>query len=213
MLKNPKILILTLAFMVSSLTMSGCVATETVNTYPFDTAKIEYNLSGNLEGTQKVYIKGDNAIHETNAVRKENGREVPVNLLYLELGEHLYEINLSTQEGTKARNPIYNELKQLTKEQRTVYLTKLAVNVGEADNLPATKGEGEYAGQKCQIYDVEDMGEICVWSGIPLYSKLSLAGGEIENTMTATSIEVNTDIPDNLFAVPLGVDIKDLTAL
>jgi len=211
--KLTKSLIVASLLFITIVLISGCVATETVSPYPFDTAKIEYNLSGSLEGTQIVYIKGDNAIHETHATTKENNQEVLVDILYLELGESLYDINLATGEGTKVKNPIYNELTNLNKEERIDYLTRLAVNVDEAAGVPIPKSESEYAGQKCKLYDIEGLGEICMWSGIPLYSKLSPAGGESENTMTAVSVEIDTSIPDNMFQIPAGVTITDLASL
>ncbi len=194
---------------------AGCAAgtDQKVNPYPFDTAKIEYELSGNLEGTQTVYIKGDLAAHETQGVKKVEGEEQNIYYLYLDLGESRYEIDLNKKEGKKSMNPLYKELKKLKQNEKIDFLIKVATNTEALESVPTSTGEKEFAGKTCKTYNMSEIGEICFWKGIPLYSKLSLSGGEIQNTMTAVSVETDIEIKDSVFAVPVDVDIIDSASL
>ncbi len=199
-----------------SVTLSGCVTGDEkgkVNPYPFETAKIVYLLEGNIAGTQTVYIKGDFAAHMTEAVKTIGENSENLNWLYLEAGPVRYEIDLNAKQGQKSTNPIYEGLSKLNGGEKTDYLTKLAAGVEETAAVPASKGEKEVAGKPCRLYDVSNFGEICVWNGIPLYSKLTLAGGEIENTMTAQSVETDVAVDDNVFAIPLDVTVTDLASI
>ncbi len=208
--KTTKILCLTA---VTSLIIGGCATVDDkVNPYSFDTAKIEYTLEGNLAGTQTVQIKGDMAAHRTVAVKTIGTETEEIDLLYLEAGPYRYEINMKARTGTKSPNPIYEEMSRMDKNQKTEFLTKVATFMDEGDQTPAPKGEKQIAGQTCQMYEIKDLGEICLWNGIPLYSKLSLANGEIENTMTATSVQTGIVVEDSEFGIPADVTIGDLAA-
>ncbi len=194
---------------VTGMFFAGC-ASETnqkVNPYPFDTAKIEYKLSGNLEGTQTVYIKGDLAARETQGVRNTENGEENIHDLYLEIGDNRYEIDLNTKKGKKSMNPIYNELKNLTQNEKNDFLVKIATGVAETEGLPTSTGEKEFVGKTCKMYDVSDIGEVCIWNGIPLYYKRN------QNVTTAVSVETDVSLDDAVFAVPVDVTITDSASL
>jgi hypothetical protein len=196
-----------------SILLSGCaVPEERVYPYPFDTAKIDYKLSGTLEGTQTVHIKDDNATHETHVIRKlPEDMQENMDILIIDKKDQLYEIDLNKKTGIKSINPIYTQLKEKPMEDRLDFLVKLATGKIEGEK-PASKGKKQYAGQECDLYDMMEIGEICIWNGIPLYSSLTIPGDEITSSMTAEKIELNIVIPDNTFNIPEDITITDLEA-
>lgn len=209
-LKTTKILCLTA---VTTLLIGGCATVDDkVNPYSFDTAKIEYTLEGSVAGTQTVHIKGDMSAHRTVADKKVDDIVEKMEMLYIEAGQNRYEINLLTKEGTVSPNPIYEEMSRMNRSQKIEFLTRIATFTDEGEQTPASTGEKQISGQTCQMYKIKEIGEICLWNGIPLYSKLSLANGEIENIMTATSIQTGIVVEDNEFGIPADVTVGDLAA-
>lgn len=198
---------------VISLIIGGCATVDDkVNPYSFDTAKIEYTLEGNLVGTQTVQIKGDMASHRTVAVKTVGTESEEIDLLYIEAGPYRYEINMKAKTGTKSKNPIYDEMSRMEKSKKTDFLTRIATFTDEVSPTPSPVGEKEIAGQTCQMYEIKNLGEICLWNGIPLYSKLSLANGEIENVMTATSVQLGITVEDSEFGIPADVTVEEPAA-
>lgn len=166
-----------------------------------------------MAGTQTVYIKGDYASHTISAVKKVGETTENLNWLYVEAGPARYEIDLNAKSGTKSGNPIYEGLSGLKGNAKMDYLLKLATGTDESAPVPASTGDREIAGYACKMYNLGEVGEICVWNGIPLYSKITLAAGEIENTMTATSVQTGLAVDDNVFAIPLDATITDLASV
>lgn len=206
--QGSKLNIIALAIFTSVL-LAGCASgtNQKVNPYPFDTAKIEYELAGNLEGTQTVYIKGDLAARETQGVRNTEKGEENIHDLYLEIGDSRYEIDLNGKKGIKSMNPLYNELKNIKQNEKNDFLVKIATGAAETESMPTSTGERKIAGKTCNMYDVSDIGEICIWNGIPLYSKRN------QSVTTAVSVETDLNIDDAVFALPVDVTITDSASL
>lgn len=194
--------------------LSACATqqqeTEKVYPYPFETARIEYELSGNVEGTITVLIKGDRAIHETEAVDTSAGGQ-PIHTKIIDMGDTLYQIDLVNNRGQKGKNPIYSQLQELPEGERMDFLTKLAAGAPEEGaQMPEVVEQKAVAGETCDLYNIEDFGEICLWNGIPLYSSMSIPEAGIMNTNTATSIQIDTSIPDSAFDIPSDVTITEV---
>lgn len=187
---------------ISLLTLSaiaGCSSQqqeEKIYPYPFDSAIIEYEIAGIQEGTSTVSIKGDKFVYDTITNQTDN--------LSLYLEDEMHQIDRKTGTSVSSKNPIYEQLKKLPKEERMKFLTNLGVGLSteEGSVMPKSEGTAEYAGQTCDIYKNEGFGEICLWNGIPLYSKINVPGEDISNTVTAVSIQLNPNIPDTVFEVP-----------
>lgn len=179
---------------------------EVVTPYPFKTAKIVYKLSGDTTGTMTVEIKGDNARHEAHGLEGED----KVDTLVMELGEKIYYIDLNTKTGRSEKNPIHSELKALPANKRMERLEQIAIGVMAEDEMVEPKEEKEYAGQTCKLYEIEGVGETCLWNGIPLYYSVSIPQSGINSSSTATSIEVDTEISDTEFELPPGISITEI---
>lgn len=206
-----KVQILVTSLAATAVLLSGCATTgeDKVYPYPFDSAHIEYELAGNVNGTITVLMKDGKSSHETAAI-DQSTPEAPIATKLIDAGEYLYQIDLNTKQGQKAKNPIYEQLKALPMEERMDFLTKLAVGVSADGEMPMPVGEKAVAGETCDVYEIENFGETCLWNGIPLYSRISIPEAGIENTNTATSIQINANVPDSAFEVPEDVTITEV---
>jgi len=199
----------TLAFLV----LAGCQAArqeEKLYPYPYDTAKITYEIKGSVEGSKTTFLKGNKSSVEIHQSRKTSGAVENLDSLIIDAGEFIYQVDLDTKTGTINKNPVYQELKKIAAAQRQEFLEKLATGtVGENNTKPNPKEQKEIAGQKCDLYAIEGFGEVCLWYGIPVYSRVEISGVSI--TETATRIETNIEIADQKFILPDGIKMQDLS--
>lgn len=193
--------------------LNGCGNQQKVYPYPFQTAKIELEQSGNLKGKVTLYIKGDRTAQESHLTKTtEEGKEEKIDTLYLTLGDTVYQVDLNNQTAVKSENVQYNQLKKLPMEKRMDFLTRTALSLPSTQNdTLAPKEQRDIAGQKCDLYEIPTIGESCVWNGIIIYESSQIPEINIDNTITATKIELNTDIPDSIFALPEGVTVQNAT--
>lgn len=194
---------------IVSLFITGCVSTDIkVNPYEFNTAKIEYDLSGSFEGKQYLTIKGDMSAQRKIGKQKISGEVEDIDILVVEAGYDRYDIDLLSKQGTKSKNIIYEELLKLSKEDRLDFLIKLMTLTNENEE-PKVIESRVIAGKTCKLYEIEDFGEICLWSGVPLYTKFEI--DEIKSISTAVKVETNLAVEDDEFAIPLEIEIIDTT--
>ncbi|HLG25799.1 MAG TPA: hypothetical protein VI588_03350 [Candidatus Gracilibacteria bacterium] len=190
--------------------MSACQLAEKIYPYPFETAKIEFALNGNMQGSTSVSIKGDKSVHETHGVSTIAGTEEKIDTLIIDAGDFIYTINLNTKEGSKAPNTLTRQLREIPKEERLKFLTRIATGMngaGTSELVPVSTKT--VAGQVCEVYTIEVFGEVCLWNGIPLASNVSIPEVSLENSTEATSIELNGTIPDSVFEVPEGIILTE----
>lgn len=217
----------TLALPTLLLVFSGCVTTPaddttpgadttaTVRPHSFNTAKIVYDLQGSMTGTTTVVLSGDRGVHETHAkvTRTEPDGTTSteqVDTLIIDEGPTIYKIDLNTKKGQKIKNEVYAELSGMTQnEEKLIYLARLATS--SRDPQPDPIKTANYAGYECDLYATSNGGEVCLWSGIPLYSTLEVPSQNISNTMEAISVELNGDIPNSIFDVPSDIEFTDFT--
>ena len=199
-------LILTFAFYgCATLAETG----QSIIPYPFKTAKIEYNITGNLEGTTTVKIKGNNVSHET--IVTGNSEESMVHSMLIETESKLYQINLIEKTGNSSDNPVFKQVEQLPQNRRMDYMSKLATGLsGEDTAANPPIGQKKVAGETCDLYQIRGLGEICLWNSIPLYSMVEIPDKNIKSTTTASSIQTNVEIPDSDFAVPEGITMTEI---
>ena len=196
------------------LILSSCQAAATEKLYPhsFDTAKITYAISGQSTGERVAFIRGNNSFVETHAARTNNGVEEKLDMITIVSGEYLYQIDLNTKTGSQTKYPIYAELVKLPASERANFLTKVAVGLAEnSTQQPQPKEQKDIAGKKCDLYALGTVGEICLWDGIALYSKMEIPQSGVSDIMTATNIETGLEIADQKFEIPNGIKMQDLS--
>lgn len=212
-----KISTLTLATVITSLFLVSCQSAgqpqeeEKVYSYPFNTAKITYEIKGDMQGTKTVFIKGNQSSTEVHKTKNLSGVLQNTDTLTIDTGEYIYQIDLQTKTGTGSKNPVYEQLKVLPASARAAFLTKLAIGVVDNGKVPAPKEQKDIAGQKCDLYSIAGFGDVCLWNGIPLYTSVQLPQAGMATTETATNIELNLDVSDQKFALPNGIKMQDLS--
>ncbi len=205
MLKKSLLLVIAAALFIAA----GCSQKpEKIYPYSFDSAKIEFALTGNMEGTKTLYIKGDKMLIETHAVRKgDDGEEEKVDSLYIDTGATVYQVDLNTKTAVSAGNSIYDTLKNMPLEKRKEYLVKVGTGAIVDESIPRPTGQKEIAGKKCDLYDVQGLGQTCLWDGLSLYTSIKIPDAGIDNTSEAVSIEINAAIADSHFELPSDVQL------
>lgn len=195
------------------LVITGCATQPAkVMPYPFDTAIVESAIEGSTSGTMTTYIKGDKMTTETHA--EMAGEEAQkIDTLYIDTGETVSFIDLNSKTGVQSENPIYQKLQDMeSDEEKLDFLTDiiLAVPEGESRNDYASKtGEKEIAGQKCELFTITGLMEVCIWNSIPVYSKAIISDEEGSDViMEASKIQTNIDVPDNKFEIPADITLN-----
>jgi hypothetical protein len=201
---------------ISAIALTGCVSSPAAPSttqqatggklypYSFNSAKIDYTLTGNISGTSTRYFKGDNMALESHTTNTAKGGDEKSNTKTIYSGHTMYQIDLDNKTAMAANNPDEQDLANIPASQKVA--TLVSKMVGPAGNNKPT-GQKTVAGQNCDLYDLSGLGEICLWNGIPLYSKL--AAGEFSSETTATNIAINAQIDDNVFQVPADIKITD----
>jgi hypothetical protein len=181
--------------------IAGCTDTypQDLQVYSFDTAVIQYELSGNAEGEETLYIRGDQrALHRfvTRADTEENTFE-------LDLGEEMYIADLQKMTAVKANNKDYEKLKSMTREEQEEYLIKKELGLKNNVDLGEPLSQKMVAGKKCDVYQVPNIGTACVWDGIVLEKEMQIL--DKTSKKVAVSVETNVEIPNERFELPEGV--------
>jgi hypothetical protein len=190
---------------------AGCAQKSgKVYPYPFETAKIEFKLAGSVNGERTMYIKGDNSVSETHVTEQVDTQEKAANLEFLILGDSYYQIDLDAKTAVKTANQLYTSMAKLPAEERMDYLIKSTSGVATEEAANTTpKSQKEIAGQKCDLYDIENFGEVCLWNGIAIYSTIKVPTEGVEYTTTATTIETGVQVPDSVFEIPADIKIQN----
>ncbi|MBD3328766.1 hypothetical protein GF340_05720 [Candidatus Peregrinibacteria bacterium] len=179
---------------------------EIVYPYPFDSAKIVYQHSGIVEGQTELLIKGNKNVHNTDAVTTYDDIETEVKASVIQTPEGVYQVDLVNKTATITENTLYNELKKAgSDEERKKILVQMATN---GQNIGESTDTKEIAGKTCDVFVIDQMGEVCIWESIALATSLTL--GDEETNLEAVSVETNVNIPDSAFEIPNDVTVTDL---
>ncbi len=205
---------ISLLMLLSACQTDTRTANQNFYNYTFDTAKIDYQVSGSSTGKTEVWIKGDKKkiINNITVTRADGSQKQYSNMMIADAGK-IYSLDPVSKTGTMVKDPFYTELEKLAPEQRQARLIQEAVATSfSSDGTTATakpvKTE-EVAGQQCELYQTE-LKDICLWQGIPLKTsaKSDINNVEVENR--ATSIVLNQGVSDSDFQVPTDYQITNL---
>ena len=176
----------------------GTAYPNEISVYKFDTAVIQYQFTGSLEGEGSLYLRGDQ-----KAFYKSFGGS---NTLELDFGGSGYIVDVDKTTAIKVENADYETLKGLSETEQEVYLVKKALGLksSAADPEPVTKKV--IAGQTCNVYTINNIGSACIWNGIVLETEVTIQ--DITNRQVAVSVQENVEIPDIKFELPVNVIVK-----
>lgn len=193
------------------LVISGCATNNSVYQYPFQTAKIEYAISGTTEGKSTILIKGDKSVRESHVIfHKASGDENQDNL-FIDDGRYVTSVDLNKKVATMTVNPLYSVLIKVDPSQRQELLKKFAVGLSpESSATQEIKplSTQTVAGQSCDVYDTGGFGQLCLWYGVLLKTSISIPDLGLTNNTVATSVQTDIDIPDSSFEVPAGITVQ-----
>jgi hypothetical protein len=198
---------LTTTIIASILILGACQqGEEIVYPYPFDTAKIVYQHSGIVEGQTELLIKGNKNVHNTDAVTTYGDAQTDVKSSVIQTPEGVYQVDLVNKTATITKNTLYDELKKAgSDEERKNILMQMATN---GQNISESSDTKEIAGKTCDVYVIEQLGEVCVWESVALATSLTL--GDQETNLEAVSVETDVNVPDSAFEIPDDVTVTDL---
>jgi len=170
--------------------------------YDFDTAVVQYELTGQTTGDATLYMRGDQkALYKTVVVTDK-----AQNTLELDLGDKFYLVDMDKATATEVSNSEYETLKGLSKEEQNKYLAKKALGLKNSAEDPQAVTTKTVAGQKCDLYLVSNIGSACIWNGIVLEKEVNIL--DVTNQMVATSVKTNVEVQADKFEIPANVIVQ-----
>lgn len=194
---------------LAGLMLGGCTdgqdaITKKLSVYPFNTAVIQYELTGVVNGEETLYIKGDYSAVHKYATLSDGSEE---NVLDLNLGHESYVADLNKMTAVKAQNNDYGTMLTMSPEDQKKFLIKQSLGLRDNVEVPAPSGTKKVAGYTCDFYLVENVGSLCIWNNVVLEKEIMVLG--LVNKKTALSVLENIEIDNTKFELPAGVILKN----
>lgn len=167
---------------------------EDYRRYGFESAIVEYELSGSEDGTKTMYIDMGGfktAEHKTIKHRKDETTTATIMI-----GSDMISVDYESESAVKIHNPMAFLLANPDtdwEEAGERVLTGMGYEI---------IGSEKIAGKECDIWK-QGSHRIWVWRGLTLKSKI----GKQEET--ATSVEIDVNVPESIFQVPEGFEYED----
>jgi hypothetical protein len=165
--------------------------------YRFNTAIVEYEVEGHDEGSKTLYIDmGGYKVAEYIIVKKKKSDEKTAVIL---IGSDIISIDFEEESAVKIHNPMAYLLASPDRDwEKTAenILLKLGFEKIGAETI---------IGKECDVWE-QGRSKIWVWDGLTMKS---VNGKDIE---TATRIQVDTSIPQEMFEVPEGFEYEIIEA-
>ena len=155
--------------------------------YRFNTAIVEYEVEGHDEGSKTLYIDmGGYKVAEYIIVKKKKSDEKTAVIL---IGSDMISIDFEEESAVKIHNPMAYLLATPDGDWE-----KTSENILVKLGFEKT-GKETIVGKECVVWE-HGKSKIWVWDGLTLKS---VNGKDIE---TATKVQVDTSIPQEMFEVP-----------
>ncbi len=178
--------------LLTGLVLVGCSVVGPTWVFPFNSARIEYSLSGDIQGKEVLFIDGEKEARESVVVTEVLGEKIVTQSAIITNGENVFLEN--SVSGTDLKENVHHQkLQELSGEERKEYYLN---NVVLGGLEPEKIGVETVAGKECNLYKV-NFGSICVWENVVLKKEIDLM--ENQMTMVAEKIELDVVIPRNTF--------------
>lgn len=180
---------------------------------PFKQATIHYQLSGNEQGADTLYIRdfGKQRAKYHQSTTTVMGTTTKADTVEITDPDWISTYDLIEKKGEKTTNPskIYQtEYNKLSGEEKKNFdKNAKALGTGLAGNVGASvqqKSE-KLLGYDCDVTSVGGVATVHLLHGsdIPLKSEASMMG--VQNLVVATRIDTSSAIADSVFAAPAGI--------
>ncbi len=205
-------IVLSLAIVLVSCGSGSSLENSSKNRYGVVSGQVNYRLDGMQQGTETLYFDqwGAREARYTNAtLRLGKGVERKVSRLILTNKEWVYTIDFLEKTGIKTRNPAYDK-KQAATNLNVRDLSR--INAQKLYKLGGKKiGTEQVADLPCEVWEVKRLAaKFWIWKQLVLKRQPKIA---TERTIIREAIIVSTGntIPDDKFAIPKDIKIKDLS--
>jgi len=186
------------------LVVSVIISAQDFKRYEFESGKVTYKTSGSMQGTETMYFDdyGMLEVKNTKATLEMMGIKQVTDTKVIMDGKWIYTLDNNSGDANKMENPLYSMFPDgadLEKVGEEMMLNMGGKKIGTETLL----------GKKCDIWEIKKlMSKVWVWKSIPIKSEVNMMGMNI--IQIATSVEVDIDVPSNVFKIPEGVEFKDL---
>jgi len=180
---------------------------------PFKEATIHYQLSGNEQGEEVLYIKdyGRTQAKYHKGASSMMGMTVKTETVLLTDPDWVTTYDLVEKTGTKTTNPNklylreYNKLSRSEKQNFEKNAKKLGTAMMAQAGGSVTQAKETFLGYDCDVVTVAGMSTSYVLRGsqVPLKTEMSMMG--MQNTILATQVDTSATIPDRVFDPPAGI--------
>ncbi|MGE0019677.1 MAG: hypothetical protein AB7S72_08440 [Draconibacterium sp.] len=172
--------------------------------YPYKTAYVEYEFTGNTTGTSTLYIDnwGWNHSETTNTVTKALGQKT-------ETHERKITKKLDTWQwvpGEKSGSKVHNKMLEDMLADPNFDIKKFSEETMKSLGFEKT-GTEVVSGKTCDVYKGMMGATSWIWNFIPVKTEVKLLG--TKQVMTATKIEIDASIPGSEFDIPGDVKFTE----
>ena len=168
---------------------------EDYRRYGFEAAVVEYEVQGSDAGTKTLYIDmGGYKYAEYDVIKKKKSEEKKATIL---IGSDMITVDFDSKSATKMHNPMAYLLANPERDWEATgrnMLIKFGYEI---------VGQETISGKECDIWK-QGRNRIWLWKGLTLKSEM---GKDIE---TATKINMDPDIPMEIFEAPEGFEYQEI---
>ncbi len=183
------------------------------NRFAVKSGHIEYNLTGNAEGTKSVWFDnyGHTFVEEkktTTTVKMFGMKNVTEeHTLSIMQGPEIISIDFIKETAVKSVNPYYQDsrdfIEGMTEEEQEDFTNSVISSFGGE-----IIGEEDVLGKKCEIMAMLGS-KAWIYKGITLKSESKVLG--IKNIEEAVKFQENIKFPASKLKVPEGFEVEDLS--
>ena len=172
--------------------------------YPFKSAYVEYELTGNTTGKQTLYIDewGWNRSETTHSVTKMLGQKT-------ETHERKITKKLDTWQwvpGEKTGSKVHNQMLEELLADPNFNMKKFSEETMKSLGFEKT-GTEVVNGKTCDIYKGMLGATSWIWNNIAVKTEVKLLG--TKQVMTAAKIEIDASVPGSEFNIPADINFTE----
>ncbi|HYC54038.1 MAG TPA: hypothetical protein VEL28_03780 [Candidatus Binatia bacterium] len=206
----------------AALLFTSAVAAETAKhpwnqNVPFETAIIRYELKGKDPGTRVLYLRarGDERVTVTRTTPTDTAAAAERHTIEISTPADVTRIEMQTKTALRAANKLGHLIegyKALSDEDKATVM-KTAARV--ENRFPALRGrpepssKGKFLGYDCDVVEIGGVTSYYI-AGTTILLKSEGVQGSIAVATIATDIDNKAAIPEDVFAIPAEVRVRDL---
>ena len=180
---------------------------------PFKEATIHYQLRGNEQGEEILYIKdyGRQQAKYHKGTSAMMGMTIKTETVQLTDPDWIFTYDLVEKTGTKTTNPnkIYREeYTKLNRDEKQNFeknAKKLGVAMMAQFGGTVSQAKDKFLGYDCDVVSVSGISTtyLLQGTGVPLKTEMSMMG--MKNSIVATQVDTASTVPAKMFTPPVGI--------